>query len=440
MNRLKLLILFICACLVASDVTFEHGRLFPRLLSADQIEQIIQRDLNFTLGLLGLTRKRAGSAQVLTPSVLRSIYNVPGGAQAGAGQTVAIVVAYGASTAERDLATYSNRYSLPSCTTANGCFKKVDQNGGSSIPPDDTSANGGWSLETNLDVQTIHSIAPQAKIVLVCANSAGSDLYTAVKTAASMASIVSMSWGGSEGSSVYTTPENIFTTGHTNGVTFYAATGDDGNNAGYPATSPNVIAVGGTTTYTNTDGSLSSESAWSGSAGGCSSVYTMNSAQKKNSQAVSLCGSKRATPDISYDGDPNSGVAVAYNGSWYQVGGTSLSTPIASGRSAAVRAANGGSPYDAAYFYGSTPSYRDVTTGKNTNYNAGTGYDLTTGLGVWVSQASSATTTSATTSATPSTTRTTTSATPSTTRATTSTTRASTTSATPTQCTGLLCL
>ncbi|PRP85340.1 lipoprotein [Planoprotostelium fungivorum] len=386
MRYFAIFVLLSLATVVLSDIQHSHGRLFPVRLLGHQIEELIERDLNFTLGLLHLLpfRKRAGSARVLTPSQLRTIYNVPGGANAGSGQTVAVVVAYGASTAESDLAAFSSRYGLPSCTTANGCFKKVDQNGGTNIPADDTTQNGGWSLETNLDLQTIHSVAPYAKIVLVCAKSAGSDLYTAVKTAAGLSSIVSMSWGGAEGSSVYTYSENIFTSGHTNGVSFFASTGDDGQKSGYPSMSPNVVAVGGTTTYTNTDGSLASESAWSGTGGGCSAVYSMSTAQKTNSLAVSKCGSKRATPDIAFDADPNTGVTVYYSGSWYTVGGTSLATPISSGRTAAVKASSGGAVFDASYFYSSQRSYRDVTTGSNANYNAGTGYDLTTGLGVWL--------------------------------------------------------
>src|SRR2546425_6876419 len=99
----------------------------------------------------------------LSPAVIKSAYSFPTSLTAGAGKTIAIVDAYNDPTAEADLATFSSQYGLPSCTTANGCFKKVNQKGGSSYP----KTNAGWALEISLDVQWAHAIAPGAKILLV---------------------------------------------------------------------------------------------------------------------------------------------------------------------------------------------------------------------------------------------------------------------------------
>jgi len=448
---LSVILFSIVAINAEPTLDLKHGRLFPRLLSDLEVELLVERELNLTLGLgidldinLNLLRKRQSNSP-LTPTQLRTIYNVPGGANAGAGKTVAIVIAYGGSTAEKDLAAFSSKYGLPSCTTANGCFKKYDQNGGTNIPQDDptTPIYNSWAGEMNLDIQTVHSVAPQAKIIVVCANSASSaDLWPAIKTASTLADIVSMSFGSSEGTQAQTTLETTLKTGTTNGVSFFASTGDDGNNAGYPASSSYTIAVGGTTTQTSSGGAYT-ESAWSGSSGGCSAVYNMNSAQAANSAAVSACGSKRATPDISFDADPNTGVLVNINGTYYQFGGTSLACPISSSRTAAVKAAYASiTKIDAAYLYSSKAQIRDVTSGKNTNYNAVAGYDRATGLGVWggdnvpttsSTTAAAATTKSTTAAAAPS-------ATKSTTRATTSSTTSTTAAPPATQCSGLLCL
>ena len=130
----------------------------------------------------------------LSPATIKSVYNYSTSSTAGAGQTIAIVDAYDDPTAESDLATFSSQYSLPACTTANGCFKKVDQNGGSSYPRKDA----GWALEISLDVQWAHAIAPGAKILLVEASSNSfTNLLAAEDYAKTHAGYVSNSWGGS---------------------------------------------------------------------------------------------------------------------------------------------------------------------------------------------------------------------------------------------------
>src|SRR5438552_6832360 len=291
----------------------------------------------------------------LSPATIKSVYNYSTSSTAGAGQTIAIVDAYDDPTAESDLATFSSQYSLPACTTANGCFKKVDQNGGSSYPRKDA----GWALEISLDVEWAHAIAPGARILLVEATSNSfNNLLAAEDYARTHAQYVSNSWGAAEfsGESSY---DSHFSG---SGVSFFVSSGDNGTPAEYPSSSPNVISVGGTTLHFN-GGSFSSETGWSGSGGGCSVYENRNTAQSTGSVT---CNGKRATPDVSLVADPASGVSVydsfRYQGvsGWWTVGGTSASSPMW-----AARSAGAGAVVTAAAVYGSGITYRDITSGNN---------------------------------------------------------------------------
>src|SRR5438309_4230485 len=246
----------------------------------------------------------------LSPATIKSVYNYSTSSTAGAGQTIAIVDAYDDPTAESDLATFSSQYNLPACTTANGCFKKVDQTGGSSYPRKDA----GWALEISLDVQWARAIAPGAKILLVEASSNSfTNLLAGEDYAKTHAGYVSNSWGGSEfsGESSY---DSHFAQ---SGVSFFVSSGDSGLPAQYPSASPNVISVGGTTlNFSGT--SFLSETGWSGSGGGCSVYETANGSQSSFGQYGQVgCNGKRATPDVSLDADPASGVSV-YDTTRYQ--------------------------------------------------------------------------------------------------------------------------
>src|SRR5205807_9995457 len=174
------------------------------------------------------------------PSDLQSAYKLS--TSGGSGATVAIVDAYDDPTAESDLATYRSQYGLTACTTANGCFRKVNQNGAASPLP---AADPGWSGEIALDVDMVSAVCPSCKILLVEANSSyDSDLFTAIDHAVALgARYVSNSWGGTEMSSQTSTYDAHF---NKPGVVFTAATGDSGTGAEYPATSKYVTAVGRT--------------------------------------------------------------------------------------------------------------------------------------------------------------------------------------------------
>jgi hypothetical protein len=229
--------------------------------------------------------------------------------------------------------------------------------------------------------------------VLVEASAAtNTSLDAAVTKAASMpgVSVISMSWASTEFSGEASS-DGVFTTpsGH-QGVTFLASSGDSGAPAGYPAYSPNVVAVGGTTLNLNSNSSYQSESAWSGSGGGISTQETEPAYQR----GVQNTG-RRTAPDVSFDANPNTGVAIydSYknsNGPWTEVGGTSVAAPAWAGIIAMInqgRVANGATTLNGATqtlpaLYSLPGSaFHDITSGSNGGYNAEPGYDAVTGLG-----------------------------------------------------------
>jgi len=311
----------------------------------------------------------------LSPAQIKSAYNWPTSLTPGAGKTIAIVDAFDDPTAENDLNVFSSQYGLPTCTTANGCFRKIDQNGGTRYPRKDA----GWALEISLDIQWAHAIAPGANILLVEASSNSfANLLTAEDYAKAHAQYVSNSWGGSEFSSE-SAYDNHFVQP---GVSFFVSAGDAGLPAEYPSASPNVISVGGTTlNFADANKTaLLSETGWSGGGGGCSAYETPTTVQGNQAN----CAGKRATPDVALDADPNSGVSVydttTYQGQagWWKVGGTSASSPMW-----AARAAVSGAVVNAAYVYGNNITFRDITSGNN-GAACQVGFDLCSGRGSWV--------------------------------------------------------
>jgi len=313
----------------------------------------------------------------LSPATIKAAYGFSTSMSAGSGQTIAIVDAYNDPTAESDLGVFSTQFGLPACTTANGCFKKVSQTGSSKYP----KTNSGWALEISLDVQWAHAVAPGAQILLVEASSASTaNLMTAEDYARAHAQYVSNSWGGSEFSSEASYDSHF----SGSGVSFFVSSGDGGLPAQWPSSSPNVISVGGTTLHFDSSGNFTSETGWASGGGGCSAYETATAAQAASSGYAQVnCGGKRATPDVSLDADPASGVSVydstRYNGQsgWWVVGGTSASSPMW-----AARSADAGVLVNSAYVYGSAITYRDITSGNN-GASCLVGFDLCSGLGSW---------------------------------------------------------
>ncbi len=312
------------------------------------------------------------------PSGLRSAYNLTASGSASA--TVAIVDSNDDPNAESDLAAYRSTYGLPACTTANGCFKKVNENGATSPLP---TADSGWAGEISLDVDMVSAICPNCHILLVEANQPSmQDLGTAVNTAVSLgAKYVSNSYGGGEDGSEPSYDSSYF---HHPGVAITASTGDNGYGISYPASSQYVTAVGGTS-LTQGGGTRGwTETAWSGAGSGCS-----GSVAKPSFQNVTTGCSKRAAADVSAVADPQTGVAVyqTYGGSgWAVYGGTSASAPIIASVYA-LAGTPGSSDTPGAYPYSHTGNLYDVTSGSNGSCSvavqckAGAGWDGPTGLG-----------------------------------------------------------
>ncbi|SHF75239.1 hypothetical protein SAMN05443575_0813 [Jatrophihabitans endophyticus] len=307
------------------------------------------------------------------PADLSSAYKLAG--TSSGGKTVAIVDAYDAPTAEADLKVYRAQYGLPACTKANGCFTKVNQSGGSSLP----AADAGWATEISLDLDMVSAACPDCKILLVEANSPSfANLGAAVNYAASRGvAAISNSYGGSDSSatSAYDHP----------GIAITASTGDAGYEVESPASFKGVVAVGGTSLSTSSNARGWTEKAWSGAGSGCSTINA-----KPSWQTSATSCSKKATADVSAVADPNTGVAVydstPYEGSsgWQVYGGTSASAPII----ASVYALGGNlSGYPASYTWAHSSALNDVTSGSNGSCTttkwctAGTGWDGPTGLG-----------------------------------------------------------
>jgi subtilase family serine protease len=319
----------------------------------------------------------------LTPAQVRHAYgfdqiNVGGVAGNGSGQTIAIVTAYNDPNIAGDLATFDRQFGLP----APASFTKVPMPGIAGVSPI-------WSLETALDVEWAHAVAPGAKIVLVEAASGDlGNLLAAVNTARQLpgVGVVSMSWGAAEIPAetyldgTFTTPANH------GGVAFVAASGDGGAaGALWPALSPNVLAVGGTQLAADGAGDYLGESAWAGSAGGTSRYESAPAAQRAVRGSAARTG-----PDVSYNA---TGYAVyttvPINGlvGWMTTGGTSAGTPQWAGLLAIAdqgRALAGKPALTNAVsaIYGLPASaFHDITAGGNGAVNAGPGYDRITGRG-----------------------------------------------------------
>ncbi|MGW3029980.1 S53 family peptidase [Streptomyces sp. NPDC001178] len=314
------------------------------------------------------------------PADLQAAYNLP--KDAGKGATVAIVDANDDPNAEKDLAAYRSQYGLPECSTGNGCFKKIDQDGGTNYPAPDA----GWAGEISLDVDMVSAACPQCHILLVEAKSAGmDDLGAAVNQAVKQgAKYVSNSYGGSEEAADTASDDQYFK--HP-GVAITVSSGDSGYGVEYPAASQYVTAVGGTSLKKDSSTRGWSESVWGKSAGGdgagsgCSQFDAKPSWQKDSGCA------KRAVADIAAVADPATGLAVydTYQAAgWNVYGGTSASAPFIAGVYALAGAP--GDDVPAAYPYAHPDKLNDVTDGANGSCSdylckAGKGFDGPTGLG-----------------------------------------------------------
>lgn len=377
---------------------------------------------------LGITRSGPIRAQSpaagdfgLRPQDIHSAYQLP--STAGAAQTIALVDAYHDPTAEADLQAYDEEFGLPACTAEGGCFQQVNQNGEAGNPPfpassailekareapeeslerEEADEATGWALEISLDIETAHATCQNCRILLVEADSPSfEDLNTAEATAATLgATEISNSWGGPEQG----LSEGFESTSAFNqpGIAITASAGDDGylswdaespfqrGYAEFPASSPHVVAVGGTRlNKLGAGGSWNGETIWNGDGaggGGCSVVFAAPPWQQNLAGFAAVgCATKRAVADVAADADPYSGLAVRdtspeceaafevegkveHISNWCTIGGTSLASPLIASVYALAGGSDGAS-YPARTLYlnrvGTPSSLHDVTSGSN---------------------------------------------------------------------------
>ncbi len=321
----------------------------------------------------------------LRPQELHSAYGLP--TTAPEVQTIALIDAYDDPNAEADLRVYDEEFHLPLCTSANGCFTKVNEKGRISPLPE---AEGGWAEEISLDIEVTHATCQNCHILLVEASDTSYiSLDAAEETAVKLrASEISNSWSGGEP----TTDSPVFD--HP-GLVITAASGDDGylnwqsqeldarGSVGYPASSPHVVAVGGTRLSLTSAGTWAGETVWNGdgaTGSGCSERFESPPWQRELSDWSAVgCESRRAVADVSADADPYTGVAV-YDSTavetesgervlgWVPIGGTSLASPLIASIFALSGGA-GGVEYPAKTLYESEikapTSLHDVESGSN---------------------------------------------------------------------------
>ncbi|WP_132646750.1 S53 family peptidase [Rubrivivax gelatinosus] len=349
-------------------------------------------------------------ATVYDPDEIRRAYRLPKLASAdaaakGAGQTIYIVVAGRHSTAFADLNVFARRFGLPGCsggsTVAPGTrlpLAAASATGGCSLLVANVDASGQllsqvptgddeWGMETALDLQWAHAMAPMARLVLIqAASETLADMLPAVELANRMgAGVVSMSWGAEEASWA-TSLQSSF---KGRGMNYVAAVGDDGTQSLWPAVTPEVLAVGGTTL--SYDGvNPRRENVWSGSGGGTSLYFSRPSYQLAVKTQGSALGG-RGTADVSFNADPYTGHQVYHEGQWLALGGTSAGTPQWAGILAvanAQRQRRGWGALSTTHIslYGlmGSPSFSDITSGANGSCRgctAAVGYDHPSGIG-----------------------------------------------------------
>lgn len=307
------------------------------------------------------------------PADLQSAYGLTSAVTSGAGtgETVALVDANGDPTAESDLAAYRSTYGLPACTTANGCFRKVNEEGQASPLP---VTDGSWAVETSLDLDAVSAVCPACHILLVEAD-AGSldDVAVSEDTAASLgANVISNSYSGAENGDFMSLASSY---DHP-GIAITAATGDYGYSleAPFPADLPTVTAVGGTALTKAANQRGWSETAWSAAGPGSGSGGSGCSAwiAKPSWQHDTACPG-RTIGDVSADASPETGYAIydttpnplGLTPGWMVIGGTSGATPLIAGVYAL--AGNAATIDNASGIYAKAKQLNDVIGGNNTD-------------------------------------------------------------------------
>jgi kumamolisin len=296
----------------------------------------------------------------------------------GGGGVIAIVDAYDAPNAAADLTVFSQHFGLPLPN-----FQVVYATSAGTTTTTPPPYNAGWETEISLDIEWAHAMAPNARILLVEAASGSlSDLLAAEALAGSLVTSgfggqVSNSWGVLEFSGE-TSNDGTF---NASKVVYFAASGDLPGTL-WPAVSPNVIAVGGTTiSRSKSTGNYISQSAWTSGGGGPSKYEGRPSYQSSISNIV---GSARGTPDVAAVADPKTGVWIydSAGGGWMVVGGTSVASPVMAGITNLRGAFRLSSKAELTNLYANQSQYIDIKTGSCGRHRATVGWNFCTGVGV----------------------------------------------------------
>jgi len=354
------------------------------------------------LGRRGRPAAFNGTVVGLTPQQIRTAYEFgdlsdPSFTNRGDGQTIAVVVPFHAPTALADLNIFSAEFGLPAVSSK--LFKYVYASG--SQP----SASRAWATEQALDVQWVHAIAPNAKILLV---EADTDLTADLFNAVEKASQVLHSLGGGVISMTFQAPEfftdrqfdDVFKTLFTDDVSMVASAGDFPGEVSHPGVDEEVLSVGGTSLQIDGAGNRVDESVWQDTGGGVSQVFDRPTYQNGLIIDGAAIGDTRVVPDVAFDADPLNGGVAVYSSNrtasgdtgWMSVGGTSLGAPAWAGLVALAnekRVAGGlpliGNGQLNNYIYGIARKYpttfNDIINGDNFVHQATVGFDAASGWG-----------------------------------------------------------
>lgn len=329
-----------------------------------------------------------------TPVQVGALYGFPANAKA-TGQTIALLE-LGGGYREADITAYFQSLNLPSPSVT-----AVSVDKGKNSPGDASGADG----EVMLDIEVSAAIASGAKIVVYFAPNTDQGFIDAVTTAVhdstNKPSVLSISWGGPESSwteQAVTALDQACQDAASMGVTITVACGDDGstdgvsdggNDVDFPASSPHVLACGGTKLTTSGD-AITSETVWNelaanegATGGGVSALFALPEWQAKSDvPKPTTAGGGRGVPDVAGDADPSTGYTVRVDGGTTTIGGTSAVAPLWAGLIALANASNGrDAGFVNAALYGAAASFRDITSGNNGGFKAGPGWDACTGLG-----------------------------------------------------------
>ena len=382
-------VFFACACLLSAQVRVGHG-VYPPSSLEQPGDAGVRMHTNYIFyapsGAVIAAAQPAGE----TPASLGCVYNIVSNPLSGCpinGTTqvptggagvIVIVDAYDYPSAAADLATFSTTFGMPQANfSVQYASGRKPTNG----------CRSGWQGEESLDIEWAHAMAPNAQIVLMEASSAtNSALYAAVQAANSYIAAhggkgeVSMSWGGSE-TSGEASSDHYFTQ---SGVVYFASSGDSPGVI-YPSSSVNVVSAGGTQVNRNSSGAYTNQTAWSSGGGGASKYESRPSFQNA---IQSIVGSKRGTPDLSFDSSGGSPVAV-YNsncyGGWLEVYGTSVAAPSLAGIINDAGGFKTSSNAENTLIYsnlGYSSYFTDITSGSCGTHSAAAGWDFCTGVGV----------------------------------------------------------